>query len=229
MPNNSLSNTKINITYASLLHANGVELPVTEQEDIYDGTGNKSSLKLGRSCNGATFCGPVVINGSLSANNITTTSKLSASTQFDILNLLNVIYPIGATIFTHEFTNPQSRPGWSNTTWGQISQGKYIVSIGNNTDKNGTSGSFALGDNLGEYSHQLSVPEIPFHTHQFTDAYYAEIYAGNGGYAGSNKGVDFDNGLYTRQATTAVQNGGGGGYHNNCPPSYGLWVWRRTA
>lgn len=70
MANNSLSNTKINITYASLLHANGVPIPVAGQEDIYDGAGNKSSLKLGRACNGATVCGTFTCD-TLSAGNIT--------------------------------------------------------------------------------------------------------------------------------------------------------------
>ena len=70
MAKNSLSNTKINVTFKSLLHANGEELPAELQEDIYDGSGNKSSLKLGRSCNGATVCGPFVCDA-LTADNLT--------------------------------------------------------------------------------------------------------------------------------------------------------------
>jgi len=87
MSNNSLSNTKINITYTSLLHANSVPLPVTSQEDIYDGAGNKSSLKLGRACNGATVCGTFTCD-TLSAGNLSTPGNLTISNASPYVNLI---------------------------------------------------------------------------------------------------------------------------------------------
>ena len=87
MANNSLSNTKINITYASLLHANGVPIPTAGQEDIYDGAGNKSSLKLGRACNGATVCGTFTCD-TLSAGNLSTPGNLTVSNLSPYINLL---------------------------------------------------------------------------------------------------------------------------------------------
>jgi len=87
MSNNSLSNTKINITYTSLLHANGIPLPTTGKEDIYDGAGNKSSLKLGRACNGATVCGTFTCD-TLSAGNLSTPGNLTISNASPYVNLI---------------------------------------------------------------------------------------------------------------------------------------------
>ena len=87
MANNSLSNTKINITYTSLLHANGAPLPATSQEDIYDGAGNKSALKLGRACNGATVCGTFTCD-TLSAGNLSTPGNVTVSNPSPYVNLI---------------------------------------------------------------------------------------------------------------------------------------------
>jgi hypothetical protein len=244
MASTKLTQTKISDTYGGVLHSNGEALPVSTLVDIYDGVGNKSSLKLGRECNGATICGPVVINGSLSANNITTTAKLSASTQFDILNLLNVLQPINSIIFTFNSINPGTRTGWTDTTWAQVSQGRFLVGVGTGTDSIPVSKTFTVGNNTGEYNHTLITTEIPNHTHTgygvvkgasglaqgvFTNPYIIGksvlVHEGSGhtsGVAATTTAVKLDSELrldYT----------GGSLSHNNTPPGFGLYVWQRTA
>lgn len=65
MASNTLTDTNISDTYVALLHARGEALPSSGQVLVYDGSGNVSSLRLGRSGNGA------YISGTLSANALT--------------------------------------------------------------------------------------------------------------------------------------------------------------
>jgi len=48
MASDSLTNTNISDTYVGVLHTKGDPLPTTGLEYVYDGAGNKSSLKIGR-------------------------------------------------------------------------------------------------------------------------------------------------------------------------------------
>ena len=75
----ALTNLYIDDAYPGLLHANAAELPTTGQQDIYDGNGNISSLKLGRACNGATICGGLTVD----------TININGTNWFDL------IYPVG--------------------------------------------------------------------------------------------------------------------------------------
>tara|TARA_R110000824_G_scaffold12963_3_gene56550 strand:- start:313 stop:1002 length:690 start_codon:yes stop_codon:yes gene_type:complete len=48
MATTSLTNTNISDTYTGVLHAKGEPIPASGVQDVYDGFGNKSSLKIGR-------------------------------------------------------------------------------------------------------------------------------------------------------------------------------------
>lgn len=63
MPN-ALTNTNISATYKGVLHTNGITIPPSGQETVYDGVGAQSSLSLGRTNQGAT------VSGSLSATDV---------------------------------------------------------------------------------------------------------------------------------------------------------------
>ena len=56
MPN-ALTNTNISATYQGVLHTNGITIPPTGQETVYDGVGAQSSISLGRTNQGATVTG----------------------------------------------------------------------------------------------------------------------------------------------------------------------------
>ena len=86
MASTKLTQTKISDTYGGVLHSNGEPLPVSTLVNIYDGVGNKSSLKLGRACNGATVCGTFTCD-ILSAGNIGTPGNLTIANNSPILTL----------------------------------------------------------------------------------------------------------------------------------------------
>lgn len=248
MANNSLSNTKINITYASLLHANGVPLPVTSQEDIYDGAGNKSSLKLGRACNGATVCGTLSAT-TLAGNSLNIVTTLVPA-QINVLELVKVLYPIGAVIYTADNVNPGTRSNWVGTTWTQISQGRFVAGIGTGTDSRTEVKTLTAGNNAGEYNHVMTVAEMPIHNHEGFNVIYG---AGTGLHDVSatvqwnssivgNRIMRHQDGGHTSDTVTSptygqrhrdgqpmLDNSGNDQPHNNLPPSYGLYVWQRTA
>jgi len=55
----SLNDTLISDTFDSLIHANGNVLPISGLIDLYDGSGNKSSLSIGRDTSGIKVAGKV--------------------------------------------------------------------------------------------------------------------------------------------------------------------------
>jgi hypothetical protein len=222
----NITNVNISDTFYGLLHAGGQNIPPTGQSQIYDGYGTPTALKLGANCNGATICGP------LSATSVSFAQKLSASTDFDIYNLLSVIQPVGSVLFTFNNDNPGTRTGWGSTTWIQISQGRFVVGVGTGFDSVGTSRTFNLSGNTGEYNHILTVAEMPAHNH-------VQAYSG-GDRCDNYDCVPFTAGgtnLYPQAAKVSgavyrdgstMKNTGGSQAHNNTPPGFGLYVWQRT-
>jgi|GEM_PF-3806608 len=53
----TLTDNNISDTYTGLIHAQGAQLPAAGQVILYDGNGNATSVRLGRSGNGATITG----------------------------------------------------------------------------------------------------------------------------------------------------------------------------
>jgi microcystin-dependent protein len=74
----------------------------------------------------------------------------------------------------------------------------------------------------GNQIHQLTAGEMPSHTHPYDDAYYAEAWGPNKRWgnrlAGSNKGADGDNAVWTARWNTEPV--GGNEVHNTMPPYY---------
>ncbi len=116
-------------------------------------------------------------------------------------------YPIGSIYMSVNNINPSEFFGG---TWEQIKD-RFLLSCGS-TYKAGATG--------GEATHQLTVNEMPSHSH----------------------GIKFDQawsfGGTTSIATTSGGPYGGNGYlydsggnqaHNNMPPYLAVYVWKRTA
>lgn len=130
-----------------------------------------------------------------------------------VLNMANVadlLYPVDSII--HGGPDPSIRfPG---TTWQQI-EGRVVIGAGTGTDDNDNPEAFAEHAEAGEYSHQLTIPEMPAHTHDVR-RHVNEAEDASGSWS-SDSG--------------AAQSGstGGDAYHNNIQPYRAAYIWLRTA
>ena len=116
----------------------------------------------------------------------------------------NTFFPVGAIYQSYAAASPASLFGG---TWAQI-QNRFLVGVGS---------SYAAGATGGEATHKLTVNELPSHSHNYS---YPGYEAGGEWYgaSGTAKG--------NTVATTAV---GGGAAHENRPPYFAVYIWRRTA
>ena len=113
-------------------------------------------------------------------------------------------YPVGAIYMSYVATSPASLFGGE---WTQI-RDRFLVGVGS---------SYAAGATGGEATHKLTVDELPSHSHNYS---YPGYEAGGEWYGASGTGKG------NTVATTAV---GGGAAHENRPPYFAVYIWRRTA
>ena len=90
------------------------------------------------------------------------------------------------------------------------SQGKVSMGAGTNTDQNNHTGTWNLGSTGGEYNHNLTVAEMPSHSHAIKET----------GWARFNNGTDTTTEFpYSEGGSTfTTTDAGGDGYHNNIQP-----------
>lgn len=136
------------------------------------------------------------------------------------VNLLQVVYPIGAIYQSVSATSPASIIGG---TWSAI-QNRFLVGAG---------GSYVVNSTGGETSHKLTVNEMPSHAHNNPCAVI------NGGNAGQYRSLfatnsDFWNKNDPNNATAST----GGGHHTTIchlimgfifgeePPKLSTFSWR---
>lgn len=242
----ALTDTNISTTYVGVLHAEGAPIPASGLKGVYDGVGNKSSLSIGRDGNG------IKVTGTITADAISITGGggdgLDVSTKAEIVDL---IYPVGAIyIAMSNDINPETLFGGS---WTRIAQGRFLVGVGGNSgsqeDGNGDRYKFNAGqDNThditppnapqGEYNHTTSISEMPTHGHPVeynTETNEDSDSSGtivlnnrNGNKQAANPGnpsyVNFNN-----NNTNCVGGEGGGQPHNNIPPWFGAYMWKRES
>lgn len=240
----SLTNQPIKTTYNGVLHTGGEEIPPTGQVSVFDGNGNDTPIKIGRSGNGISFTGPVKIGEleyAATPNTIGSVMIQTGSNKLELepisvlySDLVNLIFPVGSIYLSVESVNPALR--FANTVWELVSNGQFLVGVGTGTDSNGRSVGFEVGSNYGEYQHTLTTSEIPTHTH-FTcngDATRANISSTTivaaGGIA-NDGGADED--YFLVGSTTPADRGltssvGANQTHNNIPPNYGIYIWKRV-
>lgn len=159
------------------------------------------------------------VDGTSVLQNLITTTVTSATANF-----IKSFYPIGSILYTASNVNPSTY--LVGTVWDQIAQGLFIAGVGVGTDKNGA--SIAVGEanslinfNLGEYNHTLTVTEMPAHNHTFSP-----IGETNASVAGSY--VESAPGPGGALSPITSNSTGSGLSHNNVPPFYGLYVWKRV-
>lgn len=210
MASESLTNTNISDTYVGVLHAKGEALPASGLQDVYDGFGNKSSLKIGRDGEG------IDVSGDIGANLVS--------------SIVDSLYPVGSVIFSTDNNNPGSR--FTGTGWEQISEGKFVAGVGEGTDKNAETHTVTAGDDttVGEYNHTLTESEMPEHRHLGGAADRGpSIFAFGSQVLATATPSSIDTTSRNGDTVGFTNNIGGDDAHNNLPPAFGLYVWKRTA
>lgn len=162
--------------------------------------------------------------------------KGSTNSQPDI----QAVYPVGSIYMNAtNSTNPATLLGFG--TWTALAPGRVLMGAGNS--------SYQAGQEYGEYSHKLTVSEMPKHGHN-------TYIWNNAGTLGNAKCVDSSGSALTTASSGARLNSGttewitGGipvagsgagdpsGYtdfrggdvsHNNVQPSLVVYMWVRTA
>ena len=125
-------------------------------------------------------------------------------------NAINAVYPVGSIyINASNGTNPATLLGFG--TWERFGEGRVLVS------QDSTDADFdAIGETGGEKTHQLTVDEMPSHSHDL------QWVGRDGPDAGSGTSYGGPDG--SRTGTT-----GGGNPHNNLQPYITVYMWVRTA
>ena len=221
MATTSLTNTNISDTYVGVLHAKGTTIPASGLEYVYDGFGNKSGLKIGQAGNGISADGPV--DGTALGDTL-------------LAAIVDRIYPVGAIYITTNSDNPQTTFGG---TWEATAQGKFIAGVGTGTDTQNAQREVVVGDDGvtdGRYNHVLNTTELPSHDHDNVHPTTGQQFHTVTRAAGTNTGppdvseVPADtNGAGKQFQWKGTGTTGENQPHNNTPPGYGMYIWKRTA
>ena len=131
-------------------------------------------------------------------------------------------YEVGDILVTMNKTDPAVR--WPGTTWEVFAPGRVLIGAGKGTDINGTSMEFAVGATGGEYSHQLTVGEMPSHNHNITRPlwWFRETYNDSGSIVNDKSTTD------EHDVTGTVSNTGGNQKHNTVQAYMVVYMYHRT-
>ena len=125
------------------------------------------------------------------------------------VSMIDLIYPTGSVYQSTSSVSPATLFGG---TWTQIKD-YFLVGAGSN---------YSVTSTGGEATHTLSVAEMPSHTHWLQGWTHLQ-WADNSGDGLSRYRIDSDEPSHETNPT------GGGTAHNNLPPYYAVYMWRRTA
>lgn len=109
--------------------------------------------------------------------------------------------------------DPTSPASFIGGTWERI-EDRYIM---------GASDTYPAGSTGGEATHTLTVDEMPQHTHSLGYMYK---------YSDNNTGRPqlVDNGtVFVQYEEMFSENAGGNQPHNNMPPYFAVYIWKRVA
>lgn len=141
-----------------------------------------------------------------------------------INSIIDLIYPVGFIISTESSTfNPNNL--YTGTTWERI-KGKVIVGVDEDDTDFASSGLSG-----GEKEHTLTVSEMPYHRHEpavMHKSIGTVMTVADGG--GNNSAYRYYPGGSTNTYYNHLVTGytGGDQPHNNMPPFYTAYMWRRT-
>lgn len=139
-------------------------------------------------------------------------------------SMLAVVYPVGSIYMNaNAATNPADLFGFG--TWMALGAGRMLIGVGSGTDARGEAKAFALGEMGGEYSHALTVEEMPAHDHPMPQGHIVPDGTTGPLYT---SGDDTTRVAYATDIPNTNKTGGGQ-THNNMSPYLAVHMWRRTA
>ena len=152
---------------------------------------------------------------------ITISEKKIEDKDQNLLDTLNMVYPVGSIYMSVNSTSPASLFGG---TWERIKD-RFLLASGD---------TYAAGSTGGEATHTLTVDEMPTHTHKI------DLFSSNVGIGttlrdsqqgkplsakwGENMALSSDDNIEQH-----IRNTGGGSPHNNMPPYLAVYMWKRVS
>ena len=211
--------------YRGYLHTSNTPLTGSEYVRVYDGLGNPSALQL--NSEGIKVGDNIYDTEKGEKNQILKSDGEKASFEY--------IFPVGAVYLSMTDTNPSEYFGGE---WERVAEGKFLAGVGEGEDKNQEKFTVESGDDsaIGEYTHQLTIAEIPEHTHftvgmDRTGGYLSENPSKVVSWISNQSSGNLDYALFQSSNADGGPSSsiGEGDSHNNKPPFFGVYVWRRTA
>lgn len=155
-----------------------------------------------------------------------------------MLDTMKKIYPVGSIYISTVSTNPATLFGFG--TWEAMPAGRVLLAQG----KSSWGTTYNAGSTGGEATHQLTVGEMPAHSHTAatnTTGNHNHNATGCNGSSGPNNGHfgeigNRTDGSYavTESAgnhahTITINNTGNGSAHNNLQPYFACYFWKRVS
>lgn len=191
----------------------------TELDDEFEAIENAVATKA--NINSQIFTGtPTLPTGTVAttqsqsdnSTKLATTAYVDTATATSVL--INALYPVGSIyINATNDTNPSELLG--SGTWVTFGAGRVLVGL-DSTDEDETNNFSTAESTGGSKTHQLTVNEMPAHTHSY------------GTFSQANPAATGGSGAYT-SITGTTQSTGGDEAHNNVQPYIVVYMWKRTA
>ena len=138
--------------------------------------------------------------------------------DINVGDLKKSIYPVGSIYLSVESTSPASLFGGS---WERI-EDRFLLAAGD---------SYSVGDTGGEATHTLTTSEMPEHNHIIGNKPGSggtpQIWFNQWDWYLKDVWYQFYSGTTTLGSCTRTN--GGGQSHNNMPPYYTVYMWKRVA
>lgn len=149
-------------------------------------------------------------------------ADIQSAIQSAISTFTNSFFPIGTVIILDSATaNPNT---YLSGTWENIASGSFLVGVNSNDDDFSTTGKTG-----GEKEVTLTVSEMPSHNHEYNGVNTgAKVTAKFGAYP-IRLYQDYAANWWGPGSTSGISSSGGGEAHNNLPPYYCVYYWKRVS